>query len=60
MNNEKIEGAQQVERALDDAELEQVSGGGLLSSPLGAKLKKAQTLSWSGTPYQPEEDVEAY
>jgi hypothetical protein len=44
---------------LSEAELTQVSGGGLLSSPLGGKLRPPVT-QWSGTPYQPEEDVEAY
>jgi len=44
---------------MSDAELEQVSGGGLLSSPLPAKLRPP-SLTWSGTPYAPVEDVEAY
>jgi hypothetical protein len=48
-----------LEDELSEAELTQVSGGGLLSSPLGGKLRPP-TTQWSGTPYQPEEDVEAY
>ena len=47
------------ENQLSDAELEQVTGGGLLSSPLGAKARPPIT-SWSGEPFRPIEDVEAY
>jgi hypothetical protein len=47
------------ENQLSDAELEQVTGGGLLSSPMGAKARPP-IVSWSGAPYVPVEDVEAY
>ena len=47
------------ENQLSDAELEHVTGGGLLSSPLGAKARPP-IVSWSGEPYVPVEDVEAY
>lgn len=48
-----------LEDELSEAELTQVSGGGLLSSPFGSKLRPPST-QWSGEPYRPEEDVEAY
>jgi bacteriocin-like protein len=45
-------------KELSDEQLEQVSGGGLLSSPLGEKLKQARSESvWVR---EIVEDVEAY
>jgi bacteriocin-like protein len=47
------------EEPLSEAELKQVSGGLLAQSPFASKLRPPVT-QWSGTPYQPDEDVEAY
>jgi bacteriocin-like protein len=48
-----------LEQQLTEAELEQISGGVFVSSALPGKRRPPAT-QWSGTPYQPEEDVEAY
>lgn len=57
--NMKQPNTQDNDNQLSDEQLEQVTGGGLLSSPLGAKARPPIT-SWSGEPYRPVEDVEAY
>jgi hypothetical protein len=44
---------------LSDAQLEQITGGVTVRPKLIAKALPT-SVSWSGTPYQPDEDVEAY
>lgn len=48
-----------VDGELSEAQLEQVSGGVIVRPKLITKAPST-SVGWSGTPYQPEEDVEAY
>ncbi len=64
MNKNKIKDASEeaeaaLEGELSEAQLEQITGGVTVRPKLIVKAP-APSVSWSGTPYQPEEDVEAY
>jgi hypothetical protein len=51
----------QLSGQLSEAQLGQVLGGVVVRAPIIVKKPPpTTTVGWSGTPYQPEEDVEAY
>lgn len=59
-NEDGCEGSEAaLEGELSEAQLKEISGGVIAPPKLIAKAPPT-TVSWSGTPYQAEEDVEAY